>query len=235
MRIYGNAKIHKFASASNMMIISFVNQKGGAGKTTLSLCTAFELNKKNKVLIIDADPQGSIMDWASIRDKPLPVGLGIASMATKNIHRDLSNLVEGFEHVVIDTPGWTTDITRSAIMASTLVVIPCTPSAYDVWATKKTLDLIREATVYHSSLKFAFAVNRKIANTVFGREVNKAIRDLGDDLVVMKTEITHRMLYAESPGTGLAVQEMDREGKASQDISDFVKELFTLGDLNENV
>lgn len=211
------------------MIISFVNQKGGVGKTTLSLCTAFELNKKKRVLVVDADPQGSIMGWSDIRDKPLPKGLSIASMAKKTIHRDLASLAEGFEHVVIDTPPRMTDITRSAIMASNLIVIPCTPSPYDVWATKETLDLIREAAVYHSSLKFAFAVNRRIANTVLGREVNKAIRDLGDDLVVIKTEITHRMLYAEAAVNGLAVQEVDREGKASQDISDFVKELLSLG------
>jgi chromosome partitioning protein len=210
------------------MIISFINQKGGVGKTTLSLCTAFELNKTAKVLVLDADPQCSVTGWSDIRAEPLPKGLSIASMAKKTIHRDLEGLSEGFDYVIIDTPPRLTDITRSAIMASDLVIVPCTPSPYDVWATKETLDLIREAAIFHKTLKFAFAVNRKIANTVLGREVRNAINSLGDDFILMKTEITHRMVFAEAGVNGKAVQEVDTEGKASQNILEFVRELIDI-------
>lgn len=211
------------------MIISFVNQKGGVGKTTLSLATAFELNKNKKVLAVDADPQGSIISWSDIRDRELPKGLSIASLAKKTLHRDLEGLAEGFDHVVIDTPPRLTDITRSAIMASHLVLVPCTPSPYDVWATKETLDLIREATIYHKTLKFAFAINRKVANTVLGREVKSAISELGDDFVLLKTEVIHRMVFAEAGVNGHAVQEIDKEGKATQEIKSLVEELLALG------
>lgn len=211
------------------MIISFVNQKGGVGKTTLSLATAFELHKERKVLIVDADPQGSVIGWSDVRDKELPKGLSIASLAKKTLHRDLEGLAEGFDHVVIDTPPRLTDITRSAIMASHLIVVPCTPSPYDVWATKETLDLIREATIYHKALRFAFAINRKVANTVLGREVKSAITELGDDFVLLKTELIHRMVFAEAGVNGNAVQEIDKEGKATQEIKSLVEELLALG------
>ena len=207
------------------MILSYVNQKGGVGKTTLSLCTAFELSKKSKVLLIDADPQGSIIAWSDVREEPLPKNLSTASMAKKTIHRDLKNLKRGYNYVIIDTPPRLTDITRSAIMASGIVVVPCTPSPYDVWATKETLDLIREAQIYHKKLRTVFAVNRKILNTVLSREVKDAIRSLGDDFMVLKSELTHRMIFAEAGNIGKVAQEIDKEGKASKEIQNFVKEL----------
>ena len=211
------------------MIISFVNQKGGVGKTTLSLATAFELHKKQKVLIVDADPQGSVIGWSNVRDKDLPKGLSIASLAKKTLHRDLEGLAEGFDHVIIDTPPRLTDITRSCIMASHLIVVPCTPSPYDVWATKETLELIREAMIYHKTLKFVFAINRKVANTVLGREVKTAIAELGNDFVLLRTEIIHRMVFAEAGVNGCAVQEIDKEGKAAQEIKSLVDELLSIG------
>ena len=207
------------------MIFSFINQKGGVGKTTLSLCVAFELSKKTKVLLIDADPQSSIIAWSDVREEPLPNNLSIAAMAKKTIHRDLNNLKRGYNHVIIDTPPRLTDITRSAIMTSNLVIVPCTPSPYDVWATKETLDLIREARIYHKKLQCVFAINRKIANTVLSREVKDAIQSLGDDFILLKSELTHRMVFAEAGNVGKVAQEIDKEGKAAKEIQKFVTEL----------
>ena len=52
------------------MIISFINQKGGVGKTTLSINVASALaNAGHKVLLIDADKQGSSTAWASLREE----------------------------------------------------------------------------------------------------------------------------------------------------------------------
>jgi cellulose biosynthesis protein BcsQ len=52
------------------MIISFVNQKGGVGKTTAAINLAISLRKKNYSLVfIDADPQGSAVQWHAIEGK----------------------------------------------------------------------------------------------------------------------------------------------------------------------
>lgn len=208
------------------MIISFVNQKGGVGKTTLSLCAAFELAIKNKVLVIDADPQGSIMDWSESREDDLPKNVSIASMANKTIHRDIKRLAKGYDYVIVDTPPRLSDITRSAIMVSTMVVIPCTPSPYDVWAAEETLELVREAKIYNKKLKTVFVINKKILNTVIGRDVKNAIESLGNDFTVCPTEIHQRVIFAEAAAQGKLVQEIDKENKATAEIKKFVVQLI---------
>ena len=83
------------------MIISIQNQKGGVGKTTLAvhLSYAFAL-KGGRVLLIDADPQGSALDWAAAREeKPL---FNVVGLSRPTIHRDIEELGKGYDHILID-------------------------------------------------------------------------------------------------------------------------------------
>ena len=101
--------------------------------------------------MLDADPQGSALDWAAARhgDPLFPVvGLPKAS-----IHKELPALAGNYELVIIDGPPRVYDVARSAIMASDLVLVPVQPSPYDVWAAKEIIDLMNEASVYKPSSK----------------------------------------------------------------------------------
>ncbi len=158
------------------MIVSFLNQKGGVGKTTLAIHVADALSRRNKrVLLVDADPQGSALDWAAARQKaPL---FPVAGLPRASIHKELPTLAHGYDVVIIDGPPRVYDVARSAIMASDLVLVPVQPSPYDVWAAKEIIDLVHEATVFKPNLKSAFAINRKIVNTALGRDVVDALAD----------------------------------------------------------
>lgn len=208
------------------MIITFANQKGGVGKTTLSTSLAFECCIAGyRTLLIDADPQGSIMSWCDNRDNPFPDNLTIVAMPKKTIHRDIGNIACDYECVIIDSPPRTTDITRSAILASNLVLVPCTPSPYDVWASMGIIDIIQDAQIYNDLIKCAFVINRKIVNTAIGRDVVEALEGLTSDVAVLDAEISQRVAFAEC-SQGLAIQELDMVGKARKEIYDLYKEVL---------
>ncbi|GFN47236.1 ParA family partition ATPase [Candidatus Regiella insecticola] len=204
------------------MIISVLNQKGGVGKTTLSVNISASLTRmENRVLLIDADPQGSSLNWATAReDKPLFTVIGLPR---KTIHKEVAEISKGFDYVIIDGPPRVTDLARSAIMAADLVLIPVQPSPYDVWAAEEVVTLINEARIYKEKLKSAFVVNRKIANTAIGRDVGEALSEYNTP--VLRSCVTQRVIFAEAAAKGCAVYEMDAQGPAAKEIDNLVNEI----------
>ena len=206
-----------------MIVISVLNQKGGVGKTTLSVNLAAELARRSgaRVLLVDADPQGSALDWAAARTAdPL---ISVVGFPRPSIHKEIEQIGYGYGFVVIDGPPRVTDLARSAIMAADLVLIPVQPSPYDIWAADEVVKLIEEANIY-KSLKSAFVVNRKIANTALGRDVSEALAAYS--VPVLACTIGQRVIFAEAVAQGLAVFEVDPDGPAAQEIETLKNELM---------
>jgi chromosome partitioning protein len=205
------------------MIIGMLNQKGGVGKTTLAVHVADALARRGKrVLLVDADPQGSALDWAAARKgKPL---FPVAGLPRSSIHNELPGLAKGYEFVLIDGPPRVYDVAKSAVMASDLVLIPVQPSPYDVWAAKEIVDMLREATIYKPDLKSAFVINRKIVNTALGRDVVEALGEYPTP--VLKTAICQRVALAESAAQGQTVFETAPDNPAGRELEELVNDIL---------
>ncbi|MEI7788925.1 MAG: ParA family partition ATPase [Chlorobiaceae bacterium] len=205
------------------MIISFQNQKGGVGKTTLSINVAAALALTGlRVLIVDSDPQGSVRDWASVREDTPP--FHVIGMDRPTIHRDLPAMTENYDHIIIDAPPRVSELARSAILASDCVVIPVQPSPYDVWAAKEIVAIINEATVFKENIKSVFVINRKITNTAIGREVKDALQVY--NLPVLDAQVCQRVLFAESAATGKTIFEVDPLSQAAMEIQTLTNEIL---------
>ncbi len=208
------------------MIVSVLNQKGGCGKTTLAihLSHAFAL-RGQRVLLVDADPQGSARDWAAARQAaPL---FSIVAIDRPVIHKELPAIAKDYDLIAIDGPPRVTDLARSAIIAADVVAIPIQPSPYDVWAAAAIVDLVREALVFKATLKSVFVINRKIVNTAIGRDVEEALS--GYAVPVLRSHICQRVSFAESAASGQTVLELDPKGQASQEIQALTDELWEYG------
>lgn len=210
------------------MILSVLNQKGGVGKTTLAVTIATALARQGRrVLLVDADPQGSALDWSASREEGTAL-FPVVGMPKNSLHKDLPAMASDYDMVVIDGPPRVNDVARSAILVSDLVMVPVQPSPYDVWAAEEIIKLLDEASVFKERLKSVFVINRKIVNTAIGRDVAEALA--GYPLAVLKSHICQRVGFAESAASGKTVLETDPKGQASREIEALVSELLEVVD-----
>lgn len=200
-------------------VIALLNQKGGAGKTTLSthLAGAFA-RQGRRVTLIDADPQGSALDWAQRRHQRGQDRLyGVFGLARDTLHREVPQIAAQADHVVIDGPPRVASLARSALLAADLVLIPVQPSAYDVWATQEMVTLIQEAQVFRPALRAAFVINRRVVGTVIGREARAALAD--QPFATLRADIGQRIAFADCVAAGKLVWEVAPKGAAAREVA----------------
>lgn len=215
-----------------MKIISFLNSKGGVGKTTLAINLSRYLylyisgNLKRmyddrpelldiefrlpKILLVDADPQGSVRDWkeAGIQDD-VHVIAADRRQTLLQIPAFIAN--QKYDYVVIDTPGRMSDICAAAIAISDICLIPVQPSPYDIWASKDITDLIIERQTIAGGYPDAFYVlNCCVPNSKIGKEVTKHLQECPFETIGVP--IVKRVVYADSAKNGETIFNYGIEG-----------------------
>jgi len=205
-------------------IIGMTNQKGGVGKTTISINVAWELTQVSgsKVLLVDADPQASALDWVAVRESPIP--FTVIGLPKPFLHKELPKIAHNFDYILIDGPPRVTDITRSMTMVCDALVIPVQPSPYDVWAANDTVALIEEARIVKPELDAFFVMNRVIKNTVISKDVLSALQE--STIPTSDTMLYNRVAYCVSVQEGRTVGEMAHL-LPKKEIADLTNDILT--------
>lgn len=203
-------------------IIAVLNQKGGAGKTTLStnLARALQLGG-DKVLLVDSDPQGSARDWNAAGNGEL---LPVIGMDRPTLAKDIQAIRDNQDWIIIDGAPQIAELAVAAIKCADLILIPVQPSPYDVWACEDLVDIIKtRQEVANGKPKAAFVISRVIKNTQLSKEIGEALEGYG--LPVFKHFTSQRVIFPKTAATGSTVMDADESGEAAAEIRAIAQEL----------
>jgi len=200
-------------------IIAVVNQKGGAGKTTLAMLLAGSLAERGKrVLVADAEAQNTAVHWAGM-GTGFPAEVQDVSGEESKLHKALRKLSDAFDYIVIDSPpAATAPVTASALRAAHLALVPVIPSPLDLWASVRIREAIVLARHKNPQLEARLVVNQMQPNTLLAREVLGMLPEFGIPLLAanLKSRTAYRQcaalggsIHSLGSRAALAVMEVD--------------------------
>jgi len=202
-------------------IISFLNGKGGVGKTTTSINIATCLARQgHKVVMVDTDPQGSISNWYD--ESKCQFALAEAA-SEKEVYTVRKQLKE-YDYVVIDGAAAISAISSAAVMVSDLVLIPVTPSPLDFAACGAILAVV-EARENLQPVIARFLITKKVASAKMLEVLKESIADTG--VPALRTGTTQRQVYIRTMMDGGTVFDTT-DGNAKGEIEIMSKEIKEL-------
>jgi chromosome partitioning protein len=221
-------------------IIVICNQKGGAGKTTAALNLAGELGRTgNKVSIIDGDEQSSMVEIASLapEDNVLPAHVIGLWKAGRKIHQEIKKFIYDNDYIIVDCPpAASSPIAQSSLLIADIAIISFIPGTIDALAAPKIRDAIEAAQVTNPNLKAFLLLNRVEESWSISHQIIDLLPKF--KMPLLKTRLTKRAPYVESPGIGNSVHALkDRKDKIEPAISEvkaFTKEVISILSGNYN-
>lgn len=205
-----------------MPIIAIVGNKGGAGKTTLSVNLAAGISNQSSIAVIDADPQGSSLQWRAIAGDNVHFPVYAPTFSLKQQAESYSSKSDV---VLIDCPpSVKSPQTISVLEFADIALVPVQPSPMDLWATVHIEKAIAEARETNPDLKALLVINQLESRTTLSKLVREVLNEIA--LPVADTAIRRRAIYRNSALEGKSVFGIGRRGAdAVEEINSLIQEV----------
>ena len=193
--------------------VAVIAQKGGAGKTTLSLSLACAAAAEGlSAVVVDLDPQASAASWGDRRESGAPA---VVPAQAPRLARILAAAAgQGVALAVVDTAPRAEQGAVAAARAADLVLVPSRPAVYDVETVAGTRDLVAVVAPRTPVLCVLNAVPPRGPREGQARAL---LADLG--VPVAAPRLGHRAAVDYAAAGGLSAAEHDPRGRAAAEIA----------------
>lgn len=213
--------------------ITIGQQKGGVGKSTLSVHLAAFLASRHpgRVLAVDTDEQSSLYNWFMLRkENNHPITFEVRSMPKPIAHKELPKVSRQYDYIIIDTPGIIGDILTSNISASDLLILPIVPAAFDIWALDNAVKIAEKIAEKNRAAPITIRTLFNIArlNTKIFNNAASTVKEWG--YTAFNTPICNRTNYPTAIGDGLTAFELETGSNrpATSEYESLAQEIYKL-------
>ena len=205
-------------------VTAVINQKGGAGKTTLAMNLAAGLARRAETVVIDLDPQGSSRQWSSLGNAPFPAT--VKQIAGKWDARTLHQNFRAYGHMVLDCPpSIDSHASLQALRACDVALIPVLPSPIDLWASLRLPHEIEEARKANRNLRAYLVLNQLEPKSALSAAMHEALAEFG--VPVLSAALRRRAAYRSAALDGVSVYQMGSRGaQAAAEIEAVINEVI---------
>ncbi len=188
-------------------IFAVANQKGGSGKTTITLNLAGAYAHDDpalKILVVDADSQNTSVRASGAGEDPYPFTVANLAAAGKGLGREIRRMAQAYDLILVDCPPSVDNPnTENVVAVSDFVLVPMDASVVDAWSTQGMLRLVRRVVGADPS-RCGVVFNRVNTKTVAYAEISEAMVE-ENPYPILKSTIALREVYKTAIGTGTTV------------------------------
>ena len=212
------------------MILVIGGTKGGSGKTLLATHLAvLRSTPGHDVLLIDADEQGSAMDFTRQRQQRLKDGPGYTAIQTReaDVAVQVRQMTGKYDDIIIDVGGRDTASQHAALAVAEVLLIPFSPTSVDLWTADTVVALLKDAKPFNPNIRAFAVLNKAFSRGNDNIEAAGILREYPEHWAYLADAIGNRKAFSNAFGGGYAVTEYQpKDPKAIGEITHLYRHLF---------